>query len=202
MNSRTKGDFIMKKTLGQQLAFNLAIAICGGVFMHAFYLILTGEKEPLSLLFQDLTQALGLGLLVYGFLLLHLRSCLLKPLDMLHSHARDMSRGVFYQCDYLKTKNQIDQITSAMNSMARHLNKMKNAAWTDYAEVIKHHLTGRKNRDILPPDVQNELMQIGDCLGRMEAAMPVSMKRPPWSTSPTATFRETRLRRTPEFLTA
>lgn len=168
----------MKNKLAQQIAFDVAVVIFGGMLIYASYQFLTGEAGPIDLIFRHLWHTVVLGVLVYGFLLLRLRSRILRPLDLLFFHAGEMSRGVFKQCDYPETKNEIDQITSTMNSMAKQLNTVQNASWQDYANVIERHLNGLRGRDGLSPDVRSELMQIRDCLRKMELAF-VGIKEAP-----------------------
>lgn len=170
----------MKNKLAQQIALDVAVVIFGGMLVYAAYQFMTGEAGPFELFFRHLWHTVVLAVLVYGFLLLRLRSRVLKPLDLLYFHATEMSRGIFEKCTYPETHNEIDQITTTMNNMAKQLNVVKNASWQDYAEVIERHLSGLRGRETLSADVREELMQIRDCLRKMEIAF-VGIKEAPIS---------------------
>jgi len=158
----------MRNKLAQQIALDVAFVILGGMLVYASYQFLTGEEGPIELFFQHLWHTVVLAVLVYGFLLLRLRSRVLRPLDLLYYHARDMSRGVFEKYPYPETHNEIDHVTSTMNAVANHLNTIKNASWKDYADTIECQLDGLRQRQALPSDVREELTEIRDGLRKME----------------------------------
>jgi len=161
----------MKNRLARQLTFKVGIVILGGMLVYAVFQYLAGEAGPLELFIRHLWHTVILGLLIYGFLLLWLRSTFLRPVKQIVAHANRLSQGDFRRWKYSKSSNEIDQVTAVMNRMAEHLNFIKQTSWRKYAETIELHLQSLHERGDLPLQVQGELTDIRDSLHKMDVAI-------------------------------
>lgn len=161
----------MKNRIARQLTFKVALVIFGGMLVYAAFQYLSGQAGPVELLFRHLWHTVVLGVLIYVFLMLWLRTALLKPINQIVVHANRLSQGVFQRWNYSKSRNEIDQVTAMMNRMADHLNLIKQTSWRKYAETIESHLESLRGREDLPLQVQSELADIRDSLRKMDVAI-------------------------------
>ena len=161
----------MKNRLARQLTFKVAACILGGMLIYAAFQYLSGQGGPVELIFRHVWHTAVLGGLIYVFLILWLRSALLKPINQIAAHANQLSKGVFQRWNYTKSRNEIDQVTSMMNRLADHLNAIRRTPWRKYAETIESHLESLRDREDLSLQVHGELVDIRDSLLKMDVAI-------------------------------